>query len=479
MKTISPELQDYIVSPAKDIGIRAFRKDNTDTYQSIEVTALEGSVEIDNDFWILTKDSLTLSVPNTNNVHQPENQMWIWDNPERIAEEIKLEIDYPSYTWPGLRFVPLFTWNIYWTKSWFWSKLTSLYLLTDKQITGELTTSLLYENKKPYEIVEIIMGMLWLPVSINKNTSIDDEAEYTVRYISWYKANAFSELQQLVEVAWSYLVWNSSLNSYVYYTKAYIDSLKALVTLPYSFTDIYDPDNTEFGLAHVLEINKEFRTNNIINFIGINANSYKIKTNETAYTFSVALNPWEIKNLDQKLSEGEFYTWYTVKLNSATTWEDGSGDDFSQPGMPAVIESSFNTYPNWISWYIKNNHTSKLYINLSVNSSNAKIPDQIEKIYLDSISIWKYGKKWQNLSNKYIQSVTCASAIWERVVASKKDPECVIQLTIVWNPAIDVLDPARIDLSTTWETYRWIIKRINSTYNINTGFRQILEFIKI
>lgn len=472
MKTINSELQAYITNPAKDTSLRAFRKDNTDTYHSIEVIGLSWDIQVDNDFGILTKDQITISVPNTKNTHQPKDQQGIWDSIDRLKEEIKLEIDYPSYTWPGLRFVPFFKWNIYSSNTGFSSSATSLSLLTDKDITGELTTNILYENKKPWELVEIIMWILGLPISINKfeDGITEDEIELKVRYASWYKADAFSELQEIVEMASAYLVWDSYLSTYVYTTRRYIDGLKSLVTLPYSFNDVYDPEGSSFGLAHILSLNKEFRTNNILNSILIDSPNYIIKTRETAYTFILELEAGETKEIDQRFWSWEFYTSCTYTVNSISTNEDGTWEIFS-----SYANINLSVFPNGVSWTIQNTYTSKVYLSVSLNSTSAKLPSNTSELFEDSTSIINYGRKSRTLHNKYIQTKQAATKVWNTLLSIHKDPELVLILSVIGNPAIDVLDPARIDLTTRGETYRGIIKRINYKYNLQDGFQQDIE----
>lgn len=462
MKAINQTSIDAINSKVQNIDFYAYKDlDRIDW----DVIAVEWLVEIDNNFWILTKDVCNLIVSNIKNSNQPYNPDWKYSNRLVLNDVIDLQVKYELDT-P----ISFFNWYIYELSNKESNKVTAISLLSQKEISQQITTNTILLNKRPSELVQyIVETILWKTFELKWNLS--DEDDRIIKYTSYYKDSAFIELNDLCEYARWYIFYDSYDDKYYYFTEDF------LITKMSSWTT----EDVEISYENsVLDFNIDITSQNMVNLVTWIYNNYTIKSNFSAYIFNIALEAWETVSIQQKLWTWEFYTWLTPTLESATVWEDSSWDNYAIIN-PSVIEISLTSIPNGVEWTVTNNHTWKLYCSIDL-SWTAYIPEQTEKIVYDTWFINSYWERVKQLSNKYFQDITYLyqwmnTEISTSISWSNLNPQYIVSLDIIWNPQLQLFDKVKF-VDSEWNIWNWLVRRIKTNFDLQSGYTNTIELFR-
>lgn len=474
MITLSPIEKANIFWRVQNLMPVCYKTDNSVIPVQIDITndvlSAEWYSEIASDYGAVSRDSFNIVVSNVYNSTLSYNPGQKYSSTAVLSDYINFRVDLWEPALPLWR--GIFKWKIYKISSVDNNSSTSLSIMSQPEVDTELTTSTIFTWLQPYQLAQdIITNYLWKTFTL-LSVWVNDEVNSTIQYMSWYKDKAFTELWQLAEVAESIIFYDALTDWYIYATKAYIQSKAVWVTY-----DLLIWGNSYVGEGeerwHLLESNTDLRTDNILNYVAVENNSYSIKNNFVVYTFSEKLLPWQTSTHKQKLSTWEFTTLYTSTLLSATTWEDWSWDDYALIN-PAIIWSTIATWPAWVEWTFTNNHTATLWVTIQV-SWTTRVPKQVDIIKLDQPSIdlyWRYTKKY---SNKYFQNIVWADAFATSQLSTYSSARLEASITISWLPSLQLLDKVRV-VNGFWlatDIY-WLIKRIQTTWSVQGGYKTTL-----
>jgi len=437
-----------------------------------DILNVDFTTELDNDYWVLTKDTCNLRCSNINNTHQPNNPWGKYSNSELLNKNFRIWVSYSLSD-----FTTLFKGKSFAINNQEKQKVSNIKIATSREITEVITEDVIYYDKMPFELIEyLIVDVLGENLTIFKDLTVweeeNDEKDRKIKYTSFYEKNIFKELNKICEYARGFLTYDSQLNRFNYYTQKHIESLIRI-----SPSWIIQRDK-------ITDYSFDFRTDNVINYYKWTYNSYKMESNFSAFFLEIELESWETYNLKQRLGEGEIYWNIEGQLLEATTGEDWSWDHI-EITSPDSIEIDIENSPNWLNWTIINNYSEKLYLSLEFLADTVKIPYQSEKTFKSQDSIDEIWLKVNEISNNYFQSPSYLDYWLEEEVklATKwyiynEDPFNEIQIDTILQPQYKIMDLVSFT-NNLWEEFTWLIRRINYRFDLGQGFRSTFTLFRV
>jgi len=446
--------------------LNIYKKSIIRPYGSVNLNNILHKDNIDSMSWSLTvwnsrnifiKNDINVKLSNYDDVFTSGSYNW-------AKFDILLGYNQSNYAWGVV--VPM--WSFLSERSHLNDKTKMLNLFwfeINTSLNQKVTLPTLLYGQKAFEILRTLFISLWITTKLLiKTKDLNDENGRKVWVIWFQNENLYDIIKNLLEFSGARFWWSKDLQQRVYQTREYLAYKETLPEEIYYSTEIYWPNKrTDYLL---LDSKIETDLSYVYNSIEVYRYKYTKKSNIDLGGSQLYLATGTSKTLNvDYLKEIYGLGLEHIVINSATTNEDWTGDDYmilDPTNITGIVNTKTVSSSNVT---ITNNTAGNIYIDFSILGDSFVLAEELHKNQ-DITSIANYGIRKKIIrNNPFFQQIASTDYYISDFLVNYKDPKEKVTLDILWNSLHLLTDIVKYDDVKKGITWKWIIERINWSFS--------------